>query len=124
VGGASYHPLFFVTNEAAQLKADRDDVRAELTSKPLQNPPVTLGRNCQNRFRTTPENARSVPSNPSRSLVFNVNGASHSSNNTRIDGASVTDVWLPHVTAYLHALESIETDSVSVKSRVNWKVSI
>jgi hypothetical protein len=123
VDGASYHPLFFIIAEAARLKAGRADVSAELTSKPLQNPPVTLGRNYQNRFCTPPENARSVPSNPSRSLVFNVNG-SHPSNTTRIDGASVTDVWLPHVTSYLHALESIETDSVSVKSRVYWKVSI
>jgi hypothetical protein len=97
VGGASYHPPFFITAVAAQLKADRADVGAELTSKPLQNLPVTLGRNYQNLFRTPPgvtppENARSVPSNPSRSLVFNVNGASRSSNNTRIDGARATNV--------------------------------
>jgi len=99
VGGASYHPPFFITAEAAQLKADRADVGAELTSKPLQNLPVTLGRNYQNLFRTPPgvpppENERSIRSNPSRSLVFNVNGASRSSNNTRIDGARATKAWL------------------------------
>ena len=42
----------------------------------------------------------------------------------RIDGASATNVWLPQVTAYLPALESIETGSISINSRVNWKVSI
>jgi len=110
-----------ITADVAQLKTDRADVSAELTSKPLQNLPVTLGRNYQNLFRTLPgmtppENAHSIPSNPSRSLVFNVNGASRSSNNTRIDGASATNVWLPHVTAYVPALESIETVNVVTNS--------
>ncbi len=110
-----------ITAEAAQLKADRADVSAELTSRPLQDLPVTLGRNYQNLFKTLPgftppENAHSIPSNPSRSLVFNVNGASRSSNNTRIDGASATNVWLPHVTAYVPALESIETVNVVTNS--------
>ncbi len=110
-----------ITAESAQLKADRADVSAELTSRPLQDLPVTLGRNYQNLFRTLPgitppENAHSIPSNPSRSLVFNVNGASRSSNNTRIDGASATNIWLPHVTAYVPALESIETVNVVTNS--------
>lgn len=106
-----------VTAEAAQLKTDRAEVSSELTSKPLQELPVALGRNYQNLFRalpgiTPPENAHSVPSNPSRSLVFNVNGASRSSNNTRIDGVSSTNLWLPHVTAYVPSLEAIETVNV------------
>jgi len=110
-----------VTGEAAALKTDRAEVSAELTSKPLQNLPVPLGRNYQNLFKTLPgitppEGAHSIPSNPSRSLVFNVNGASRSSNNTRIDGASATNVWLPHVTAYVPALESIETVNVVTNS--------
>jgi hypothetical protein len=110
-----------VTAESSLLKTDRAEVSAELTSRPLQNLPVPLGRNYQNLFRilpgiTPPENAHSIPSNPSRSLVFNVNGASRSSNNTRIDGASATNVWLPHVTAYVPALESIETVNVVTNS--------
>jgi hypothetical protein len=66
VGGASYHQLFFIIAEAAQLKAGR----AELTSKPLQNLPVTPGRSYQNLFRTPPgvtsqedEGQKSQPSN-------------------------------------------------------------
>ncbi|MGH9937515.1 MAG: TonB-dependent receptor domain-containing protein [Blastocatellia bacterium] len=110
-----------ITAEAAQLKADRADVSVELTSRPLQSLPVPLGRNYQNLFKTLPgitppENAHSIPSNPSRSLVFNVNGASRSSNNTRIDGVSSTNVWLPHVTAYIPSLEAIETVNVVTNS--------
>jgi hypothetical protein len=110
-----------ITAGAAQLKTDRAEVSSELTSRPLRDLPVALGRNYQNLFRTLPgitppENAHSIPSNPSRALVFNVNGASRSSNNTRIDGVSTTNVWLPHVTAYVPALESIETVNVVTNS--------
>jgi Carboxypeptidase regulatory-like domain/TonB dependent receptor len=110
-----------ITADAAQLKTDRAEVSSELTSRPLRDLPVALGRNYQNLFRTLPgitppENAHSIPSNPSRALVFNVNGASRSSNNTRIDGVSTTNVWLPHVTAYVPALESIETVNVVTNS--------
>lgn len=110
-----------ITAEATQLKTDRAEVSSELTNKPLQNLPVPLGRNYQNLFKTLPgftppADAHSVPSNPSRSLVFNVNGASRSSNNTRIDGVSTTNIWLPHVTAYIPALESIEVVNVATNS--------
>ena len=106
-----------VETSAAVLQTDRAEVRSELTARELQDLPVPIGRNYQNLFKvlpgfTPPENAHSVPSNPSRALVFNVNGASRSSNNTRIDGVSTTNVWLPHVVAYVPALESIETVNV------------
>jgi len=110
-----------VTAEAAQLKTDRAEVSSELTARPLRDLPVPLGRNYQNLYKTLPgitppEDAHSIPSNPSRSLVFNANGASYSSNNTRIDGASSTNLWLPHITAYVPALESIETVNVVTNS--------
>ena len=106
-----------ITAEASPIKTDRAEVSAELTSRPLRDLPVPLGRNYQQLFKTIPgftppEDAHSVPSNPSRSLVFNVNGASRSSNNTRIDGVTSTNIWLPHVTAYVPALESIETVNI------------
>ncbi len=105
----------------ASLQTDRADIRAEVTSKELLNIPVPAGRNYQNLFVTIPgfsppRNAHSVPANPSRALQFNVNGTSSSSNNTRIDGASSTNVWLPHVVAYVPALESIETVNVVTNS--------
>ena len=45
-----------------------------------------------------------------------MNGASRSSNNIRIDGVSTTNVWLPHVAAYVPALESLETVNVVTNS--------
>jgi hypothetical protein len=99
------------------LQTDRAEIRSELRARELQDLPVPLGRNYQELFSTLPgftppEDAHSVPSNPSRALTFNVNGASNQGNNTRIDGVSSTNVWLPHVVAYVPALESIETVNV------------
>ena len=99
------------------LQTDRAEIKAELRARELQDLPVPLGRNYQELFATLPgftppEDAHSVPSNPSRALTFNVNGASNQGNNTRIDGVSSTNVWLPHVVAYVPALESIETVNV------------
>ncbi len=106
-----------VTAATPDLQTDRAEVRTEVTTKELRELPVPPGRNYQNLFRSIPgfsppENAHSVPSNPSRSLRYNVNGASASSNDVRVDGASQFNVWLPHVTAYTPALEAIETVNV------------
>ena len=110
-----------VVGESPILQTDRAEVRAELRELELRDLPVPLGRNYQRLFKvipgfTPPEDAHSIPSNPSRALVFNVNGASRSSNNTRIDGVSTTNVWLPHVAAYVPALESLETVNVVTNS--------
>jgi hypothetical protein len=106
-----------VSAESAVLQTDRAEVRQELHARELQDLPVPLGRNYQELFRTLPgftppADAHSIPSNPSRALTFNVNGSSNQGNNTRIDGVSSTNVWLPHVVAYVPALESIETVNV------------
>jgi len=110
-----------VEASARILQTDRAEVRAELNARELTELPVPLGRNYQNLFKvipgfTPPSDAHSVPSNPSRALTFNVNGASRSSNNTRIDGVSTTNIWLPHVAAYVPALESLETVNVVTNS--------
>ncbi len=106
-----------VTASAAVLQSDRSEVRNEIGSRELTNLPVPVGRNYQQLFRTLPgfrppENAHSVPSNPSRALTFNVNGSSQSTNNTRIDGATSSNPHLPHLTGYVPALEAIETVNV------------
>jgi hypothetical protein len=110
-----------VSGERPMLQTDRAEVRSELKSQELVNLPVSINRNYQYLLRvlpgfTPPAEAHSVPSNPSRALVFNVNGASRSSNNIRIDGVSTTNVWLPHVAAYVPALESLETVNVVTSS--------
>ena len=110
-----------VSAQAVTLQTDRAEVKSEINSKALQDLPVPMGRNYQGLFKTLPgfslpENAHSIPSNPSRALTFNVNGASRSSNNTRIDGVTGTNVWLPHMTSYIPALESIEAVNVVTNS--------
>lgn len=110
-----------VSAQATALQTDRAEVKSELPTKVLEDLPVPLGRNYQGLFRTLPgitppANAHSVPSNPSRALIYNVNGATHGSNNTRIDGATSYNVWLPHITAYVPALESIEQVNVVTNS--------
>ena len=110
-----------VSAERPLLQTDRAEIRQELRARELTDLPVTIGRNYQELFGTLPgftppEDAHSIPSNPSRALVFNVNGASRSGNNTRIDGVSSQNVWLPHVVAYVPALESIETVNVVTNS--------
>jgi len=106
-----------VTADASVLQTERSEVRHELRSRELRDLPVPVGRNYQELFKTLPgftppTEPHSIPSNPSRALQFNVNGASSSTNNTRIDGVSSTNIWLPHVVAYVPALESIETVNV------------
>jgi hypothetical protein len=110
-----------VSAAAATLQTDRSDVRLEVNASAFQNVPLPPGRNYQFILGympgvTPPRNAHSVPSNPSRALQYNVNGTSSSSNNVRIDGASSTNVWLPHVSAYVPALESIETVNIATSS--------
>ena len=110
-----------MTAESAVLQTDRAEVRTEITSASFQNLPVTVGRNYQQLLRAVPgfrppSNAHSVPSNPARALTFNVNGASYSINNTRIDGAANNAPWLPHVSAFVPTLEAIETVNVVTNS--------
>jgi hypothetical protein len=102
---------------AAVLQTDRSEVRAEITSKTLTELPVANGRNYQALFVTLPgisppSTPHSVPSNPSRAMQWQTNGNNTASNNTRIDGASATNIWLPHVASYVPALESIETVNI------------
>jgi hypothetical protein len=106
-----------VTAEAPLLQSDTAEVKAEVGGRSLQELPTPIGRNYQQAFRalpgfTPPANAHSIPSNPSRALQYYSNGTSASGNNVRIDGASNYNIWLPHITAYVPALESIETVNV------------
>jgi hypothetical protein len=106
-----------VSAGVAALQTDRADVRTEIGSTQLQNLPVPIGRNYQNLFVTVPgisppENMHSVAVNPSRGLGFNSNGTTRNANAIRIEGAISNNLWLPHVAAYVPALEAIDTVSV------------
>jgi hypothetical protein len=106
-----------VTAERPVLQTDRADVRTEIESKQLANLPVPLGRNYQNLFVmipgvSPPQNIHSVAVNPARGLIFSSGGTTQNANAIRIEGAISNNLWLPHVAAYIPALEAIETVSV------------
>ena len=106
---------------AAALQTDSATVRSEMQGKTLVNLPVPVGRNYQNVLVTIPgfsppSNAHSVPTNPSRALAANVNGTPTAGVLVRIDGAASQQTWLPHIAAYVPALESIETVDVVTNS--------
>ena len=110
-----------VESSALALQTDRAEVKAEIGSKQLTEIPVPGQRNYQALFVTIPgisppTTPHSVPSNPSRSMQWTTNGNNTAANNTRIDGASATNVWLPHIASYVPALESIESVNVVTNS--------
>jgi hypothetical protein len=98
------------------LQTDRADVNNSISKSQITNLPFAgnQGRNFQNLFKlvpgfTPPRELHSDAGNPQRALGTNVNGASYSNNNTRIDGATVSYPWLPHIVAYVPPAEAIET---------------
>lgn len=103
-----------VNAAAVALQTDRAEVASAVTAMQFSNLPMSMGRNYQTLFVTLPgfggvtSSYNSTPSNPSKALVFNVNGASFNINNTKIDGAQSINVWLPHESAYVPTLEAIE----------------
>lgn len=117
----SVNEAITVESSLASLQTDSANVRAEVTSRELINVPTPVGRNYQNMFVTIPgfsppQNAHSTPTNPSRALQANVNGTPSAGVSVRIDGASSQQTWLPHIAAYVPALEAIETVNVVTNS--------
>ena len=110
-----------VQSNAAVLQTDSGEVRHQLDSTDLSKIPVPVGRNYQSLLSTMPgftppTNNHSVGTNPSRALYFAVNGGDHYQNNTRIDGATTMNVWLPDIVAMVPTLESIATVNISTNS--------
>ena len=96
-------------------------MHADLNANELENLPVPMGRNYQQVYRSLPGfsppvNSHSIPSNPARSLEFNVNGTSDDQNNTRVDGVSTYNILLPHVISYVPPLESLQEVNVVTNS--------
>jgi len=110
-----------VSAEAATLQTDGADVRAEITSKTLEDVPLPPGRNFQNMLITVPgitppQNANSVSANPARSLAFQASGVTRSGNVMTIDGSNVESTWLQEVAAYVPSLEAIQVVNVEANS--------
>lgn len=112
-----------VTVDAAAitLQTDRGEVIAQIGKEEIADLPMDGGRNFQSLLKvlpglTPPEELHSDAGNPQRSMGSNANGASYSNNNTRIDGATVSYPWLPHIVAYVPPAEAIQTVSVITNS--------
>lgn len=110
-----------VEGSAPVLQTDRAEVRHEVSKTVLENTPVPVGRNYQMLLGTLPgfsppQNAHSVPANPTRSVRFSVNGTSDQNNNVRIDGTTSYNPNLPHMTGINPTMDSIEVVNVVTNS--------
>jgi len=113
--------LITVSATAAVLQTDRADLNAQISRRQVQDLPLPGMRNFQALLKlvpgvTPPRPSNSDFANPQGSLVVNTNGTSFSTNNTRVDGAGNTYVWLPHHAAYIPPAEAIENVNVVTNS--------
>ena len=105
----------------ALLQTMRADVSAELDKTQVTNLPIGSARNFQQLYKlipgaSPPVELHSDAGNPQRSLGTNFNGVSRSNNNTRLDGATVSYPWLPHIMAYVPPAEALETVNIVTNS--------
>ncbi len=110
-----------VSAQALALQTDKSETRAEIATDAITSLPLPNFRNYQSLIDLVPGATPSAFQNtymsaPGRALTTNVNGTNRNNNNTRVDGASNIFLWLPHHTAYVPGLESIETVSISTSS--------
>jgi Carboxypeptidase regulatory-like domain len=110
-----------ITAEAPMLQTDRADVSTQLDKAQISNLPIGAGRNFQQLYKlipgaSSPADQHSDAGNPQRALVTNFNGVSYSNNNTRLDGATVSYPWLPHIVAYVPPQDAVEVVNVVTNS--------
>ena len=103
------------------LQTERADVSAQLDKAQVANLPIPSGRNFQQLYKlipgaSPPVELHSDAGNPQRSLGTNFNGVSRSNNNTRLDGATVSYPWLPHIMAYVPSADAVETVNIVTNS--------
>jgi hypothetical protein len=113
--------LTIVAAPTVSLQTDRGEVNAQLEREEVADLPVDSGRNFQSLLKLVPgieppAELQSGAVNPQRAMATNVNGAAYTSNNTRIDGATVSYPWLPWLIAYVPPVEAIETVNVITNS--------
>jgi hypothetical protein len=108
-----------ISGEALALQTDRADVNHQIRATQIANLPFTgnAGRNWQALYKiipgfSPPAELHSDAGNPQRALGTNVNGSSYSNNNTRLDGATVSYPWLPHIVAYVPPTDAVETVNI------------
>lgn len=110
-----------VASASSLLQTDKTDLHTELRSKELSSLPLNQYRNYQALINLVPGATPAVFQNsqvdtPGRSLRTFVNGTNPNSNNTRIDGASSVNIWLPHHAGYVAPAETIDTVNISTNN--------
>jgi len=110
-----------VASDAQLLQTDKSDLHTELKSQEITNLPLNQYRNYQGLINLVPGATPAVFQNaqtdtPGRALSTNINGADRNNNNTRIDGASSVNIWLPHHTGYVAPAETIETVNIATNN--------
>jgi hypothetical protein len=111
-----------VTAEAVQLQTDRTDVRHALTTTTMSQLPVWGAyRNYQALINLVPgatpaDHQNATVDTPARALRSFVNGTATNNNNTLVDGAANTNIWLPHHTYYVQPIDSIAEVNISTGS--------
>ena len=110
-----------VAASATTLQTDRAEVRSELDTKQVNSLPVSGVRNYTALLAlvpgvSPPAPAHTLAANPQESLAASVGGQTDERNDTRIDGAGNTFIWLPRLVAYSPPLETIEAVNVVTNS--------
>jgi outer membrane receptor protein involved in Fe transport len=106
---------------AVTLQTDKSDVHVQITSTAMKSLPLPAYRNYQSLINlvpgSTPANFQNaVVDTPARALTTNINGTARNNNNTLVDGAVNIFIWLPHHTAYVQPVESIENVNITTNS--------
>jgi hypothetical protein len=110
-----------VAASAVTLQTDRAEVRSEIDTRQVNSLPVSGVRNYTALLAlvpgvSPPAPAHTLAANPQESLAASVGGQTDERNDTRIDGAGNTFIWLPRLVAYSPPLETIEAVSVVTNS--------
>jgi len=110
-----------VAASAVRLQTDRAEVRSEIDTRQVNHLPVSGVRNYTALLAlvpgvSPPAPAHSLAANPQESLAASVGGQTDERNDTRIDGAGNTFIWLPRLVAYSPPLETIEAVTVVTNS--------
>jgi hypothetical protein len=110
-----------VASETQLLQTDKADVSTELKSEAITNLPLAQYRNYQSLMNLVPgatptQFQNALTDSPGRSLRTYVNGQNPNSNNTKSDGATNVNLWLPHHAMYVAPAETIDTVNISTSS--------
>src|SRR5215510_1946490 len=110
-----------VTADATVLQTESATVKSEISGKEINALPLTNYRNYQSLLNLVPGATPAAFQNantdtPERALTTNVNGTARNNNNTRLDGASSVNIWLPHHSAYVPPSDSIQEVNISTNN--------